>query len=378
MKLFEYQAKKLFGEYKIPTERFFLCKSPQEVKDTFTKKGFTKAVLKSQVLTGGRGKAGGIKFVKNMDEVTAAAEMLFSLNIKGYPVEKVLVSDAVAISKEFYIGFAVDRNTKSVVFISSEAGGVDIEEVAATMPERINTHRIDALLGVPGFLSRYLAYQLVDTPEVAEQISTIVRQMYTLMIEKDASLVEINPMVVTLEGGVLAIDAKITIDDNARYRQPELFGEYQHTDAELIEESAREKGFSYVQLDGDIGCMVNGAGLAMATMDLITHYGGKPANFLDIGGSSNPKKVAEAMKILLNDPKVKVVLINIFGGITRCDDVAIGLIEALNFIETDVPLIVRLTGTNEKEGIDLLKGSPYVVVDSMAGATQMAIKLLKE
>lgn len=374
MKLNEYQAKELFSVYGIPTEKYILCKQPDDVLSAYRQLGAERAVVKAQVLTGGRGKAGGVKLVSNESEAVQQAQSILGMTIKSLPVTKVILSEAVSIAAEYYVSFAIDRNTRSVLLMLSAEGGMDIEEVAKQCPEKIHRFSIDPLVGIPTYLARRFAFALFEQIELVEQMATILQRLYNLLMDKDASLVEINPLVRTDGGRLVAIDAKIAFDDNALYRQPALAALAEPTDEERVESYARERGFSYVRMDGEIGCMVNGAGLAMATMDLIKLYGGTPANFLDIGGSSNPRKVIDAMTLLLGDPKVKVVLINIFGGITRCDDVAAGLLDAFNRIETEIPVVVRLTGTNEKEGRDLLRGTRFNVAETMGEATRMAVE----
>jgi len=333
------------------------------------------AVVKAQVHTGGRGKAGGVKLVHNQEELVSNALKILGLEINGFKTEKVLVAEAVDIASEYYLSLVVDRNSKSVIMILSREGGIDIEDVAKKTPEKIHKIPIDPLVGITDFKAREAGFYLFDEFEIVKQFVPMIKNLYTLMVEKDASLVEINPLVVTKQGRLLAIDAKMTFDDNALYRQSEIEGLAELTNEEIVEKEAKNKGFSFVALNGKIGCMVNGAGLAMSTMDTIKLYGGEPANFLDIGGSSNPGKVIEAMKLLLSDPNVNVVLINIFGGITRCDDVAKGLIEAFKSISTDIPIVVRLSGTNEKEGNEMLKGSPFFSASTMGEAIKKAVEL---
>lgn len=378
MKLFEYQAKQLFNAYRIPTDKFVLCNSSEDVVHNYkTNFKSNKAVLKAQVLTGGRGKAGGVQLIYKDSDVDVISRTLFNLTIKGFPVRKAILTEAIDIEKEYYIAFVIDRNSKSTLFISSKSGGIDIEEVATTMPQLINKHLIDPFIGVPLYLARELAFELLDSKDQALALADIIQQMYAIMIDKDASLVEINPLVVDKAGRVLAIDGKIDIDNNSKFRHEDLFERYELSAAELLEEDAKSKGFSYIQLEGNIGCIVNGAGLAMATMDMVEHYGAKPANFLDIGGSSNPIKVENAIRMLLNDRKVQVIFINIFGGITRCDDVAKGVIEALKKIETTIPIVVRLTGTNAEEGLEILRQNENLIIEeSMAKAALKAIQCL--
>lgn len=378
MKIHEYQAKKLFSDYGIPVERHILCSTPDEVMAAFSQLGEEKVAIKAQVLTGGRGKAGGVKLAGNAGEALQYAENILGMTIKDYPVTRVIVSEAVNIHLEYYISFVIDRNSRSVVLMMSAEGGMDIEDVARRAPEKIFHFRIDPMIGIPDYLARRYAFTLFDKLSQVNQLAGIIQNMYRLFIGKDASLVEINPLVMIREGVLIAIDAKMTFDDNALYRQPGVLSLFEPTEEEKIEVRAKENGFSYVHMGGEIGCMVNGAGLAMATMDMIKLYGGDPANFLDIGGSSNPEKVIEAMKLLLKDPNVKVVLINIFGGITRCDDVAYGLLKAFEQIENDIPVIVRLTGTNEKEGRDLLRNTRFKVAETMGEATLLAVELSKK
>lgn len=377
MKIHEYQAKDLFSSYGIPVKKYILCHEAEKAGKAYEELAENLVVVKAQVLTGGRGKAGGVKLAKTRDEVVSHARNILGLTIKDYRVEKIIVTEAVDIASEYYMSFIIDRNTKSVVLMMSAEGGIDIEEVAAKTPEKIHKFSIDPLIGIPEYLARKFAFVLFKDPAQVNQMAAILQKLYKLFIEKDASLAEINPLVLTGDGKLIAVDAKMTFDDNALYRQPEVLDLFEPTMDEKVEAYAKEKGFSFVHLDGEIGCMVNGAGLAMATMDMIKLYGGNPANFLDIGGSSNPNKVIDAMTLLLKDPKVKVVLINIFGGITRCDDVASGLITAFEQLDTDMPVIVRLTGTNEKEGRRMLEGSRFRVAETMGEATRMAVEAAK-
>lgn len=375
MKIHEYQAKEILASYGIPVDDYILCNKIDEVPEAYRKLGSEKAVIKAQVLTGGRGKAGGVKIVNNAGEASEAAKSIFGMNIKGFTVEKVIVSKAIPIAREYYVSLAIDRNTRSVLLMMSASGGMEIEEVAKATPEKIHRFHIDPFTGLPAYKAREFAFLLFKSIDQVNQMAAILQKLYRLFVEQDASLAEINPLVETKDGSLLAIDAKITFDDNALYRHPAIQKLAEPDEDEKTEAYAREKGFSYVRMDGGIGCMVNGAGLAMATMDMIQLYGGKPANFLDIGGSSNPRKVIDAMSLLLKDRNVRVVLINIFGGITRCDDVAKGLLEAFQTIQSNIPVVVRLTGTNEQEGRDLLKGSRFQVAETMSEATGIAVKI---
>lgn len=375
MKIHEYQAKEIFSKYGIPVERHTLCRTAAGVVAAFQRMRTDKVVIKAQVLTGGRGKAGGVKLVNNTEDAYQEAGNILGMSIKGLPVRQVLVSEAVDIAAEYYVSFTIDRNTRSVVLILSASGGMDIEEVARQTPEKIIRYPINPFIGLPDYLARHFAFSLFPQVEQANRMTVILQELYKVFIENDASLVEVNPLALTPKGTLIAIDGKIVFDDNALYRHPEIHALSDLTEEEKVEADAKDKGFSYVRMDGNIGCMVNGAGLAMATMDMIKLYGGNPANFLDIGGSSNPVKVVEAMKLLLRDEKVKVVLINIFGGITRCDDVALGLIQAFDQINSNVPVIVRLTGTNEHIGRELLRNhSGFQIATTMKEAALMALK----
>lgn len=377
MKIHEYQARNLFRKYGIPVPDGVVCQTVEEVKEKVPNDDKLR-VVKAQVHVGGRGKAGGVKLAKSKEEAVEKAGQILGMDIKGLTVEKVLVAEAVDIEKEFYVGLINDRNSKSVTLMASAEGGVEIEEVAKTNPEKIIKMPIDPTMGLMDWQARKIALQLVNDPAQIRQVATILVKLYKLYVESDASLAEINPLVVTPDKRVLAIDGKMNFDDNALFRQPEVLAMREVTPDEQKEIEANEKGLSYIKLDGNIGCMVNGAGLAMATMDMIKLYGGEPANFLDIGGSSNPQKVIDAMNILLGDSNVKAVMINIFGGITRCDDVARGLVAALTTIKTEVPIVIRLSGTNAKEGLAIIKEFGLPTVSTMSEAAKKAIELSKK
>lgn len=377
MKIHEYQARDLFASYGIPVEKSILCRDVNDAVKAFQELDAPMVVVKAQVHTGGRGKAGGVKLATNEIDVRKHAANILGLDIKGFIVDRILVSRAVDIESEFYVSYVIDRKSKSTILMLSREGGVDIEDVAHTTPEKIHKIVIDPLIGVPDYLARQAAFKLFDDIKQVRAAASILQKLYKLFVETDASLAEINPLVLTPDKEVKAIDAKMTFDDNALYRHPKIAALFEPTEEEKKEQKAKSKGFSYVHLGGEIGCMVNGAGLAMATMDMIKLYGGNPSNFLDIGGSSNPTKVIEAMKLLLSDKDVKVVLINIFGGITRCDDVARGLLDAFEQIKTNIPIVIRLTGTNEKEGRELLKGTHFHVAETMGEAGRMAVDLVK-
>src|SRR5690554_1798946 len=374
MKIHEFQARNLFKEYGIPVPGGVVCHTEEEVKKNVPDDDRLR-VVKAQVHVGGRGKAGGVKLAKTKAEAIEKAGEILGMDIKGLKVEKVLVADAVDIEKEFYVGLINDRNTKSITLMASAEGGVEIEEVARVSPEKIIKMTIDPVMGLMDWQARKIALQLFDDPKQMRQAAAILVKLYQLYVDTDSSLAEINPLVVTPDKKVMAIDGKMNFDDNALYRQPDILSLRESTPDEEKEIDANEKGLSYIKLDGNIGCMVNGAGLAMATMDMIKLYGGEPANFLDIGGSSNPQKVVEAMNILISDKNVKAVMINIFGGITRCDDVARGLVTALEEIKTKVPVVIRLSGTNAKEGLEIIREYGLPTVSTMSEAAQKAIEL---
>ena len=377
MKIHEYQARNLFRKYGIPVPEGVVCHSVEEVKEKVPNDDKLR-VVKAQVHVGGRGKAGGVKLAKSKEEAIEKASQILGMDIKGLTVEKVLVAEAVDIEKEFYVGLINDRNTKSVTLMASAEGGVEIEEVAKTSPEKIIKMTIDPTMGLMDWQARKIALRLMNDPAQIRQAASILTKLYQLYVDTDASLAEINPLVLTPDKRVLAIDGKMNFDDNALFRQAEILAMREVTPDEQKEIDASEKGLSYIKLDGSIGCMVNGAGLAMATMDMIKLYGGDPANFLDIGGSSNPQKVVDAMNILLSDTNVKAVMINIFGGITRCDDVARGLVAALKAIQTQIPIVIRLSGTNSKEGLEIIREFGLPTVSTMSEAAKKAIELSKK
>ncbi|GET30485.1 ADP-forming succinate--CoA ligase subunit beta [Prolixibacter sp. SD074] len=377
MKIHEYQAKQIFADYEIPVSDEILCHSVEDVEKAAEKLGLP-VVVKAQVLAGGRGKAGGVKLAKTKEELINAANQILGMDIKGYTVEKVLTAKAISFTDEFYVGLTIDRNTKSVVFMASSEGGVEIEEVAKDNPDAIHKFIIDAEIGLMPFQARQIAFKLFNDIKLVRQGTDLFEKLYRLFIDADASLAEINPLVITADGNLMALDGKMNFDDNALFRQPEILEMREPTEDEKTEIEAKEKGLSFIKLDGNIGCMVNGAGLAMATMDIIKIYGGEPANFLDIGGSSNPQKVIDAMNLLLADKNVKSVMINIFGGITRCDDVAKGIISALDQMDVKIPIVVRLSGTNAAEGLKILKTTNLVTVASMGEAAEKAIEMASQ
>ncbi len=376
MKIHEYQAKEIFSRYRIPVTEEVVCYTVTEAVVAAEKLGLP-VVVKAQVLVGGRGKAGGVKLARTKEDVPEMAGKILGMDIKGYTVEKILIAQGVKFSSEFYVGLTIDRNSKSVIFMASSEGGVEIEEVAKDNPDAIHKFIIDPDLGLTPFLARKIAFALFSDFNLVKQGADLFQKLYRIFMDTDSSLVEINPLVITDDGKLLALDGKMNFDDNALFRQSAIEALNEPTEDELKELDAKDKGLTYIRLDGSIGCMVNGAGLAMATLDLIKYFGGEPANFLDIGGSSNPQKVIDAMNLILSDKNVKVVMINIFGGITRCDDVARGLIIALEKIKVEVPIVVRLSGTNSKEGLEILKQANLPIVETMSQAAQKAIELCK-
>ena len=374
MKIHEYQAKQIFAKDGIPLPQGEVASTPDEAKQIAEKIG-KPVMVKAQVHVGGRGKAGGIKKADNPDETFDVASQILGMEIKGLIVKKVLVTECKDIASESYIGVIVDRKSKKPVIMVSAAGGIDIEEVARETPEKIHKLEVDPLLGLQSFQARDLAYKLYSDTKIANQTSPVILKLYRAFCQNDCSLAEINPFITTPEGEVWALDAKINIDDSGLARRPEI-EEMRDMDAEeSAEVEARERGLSFVKLEGNIGCIVNGAGLAMATMDLVKRFGAEPANFLDIGGSSNPEKVVSAMNIILRDPNVKAILFNIFGGITRCDDIANGIVHAVKQLNPKVPIVVRLTGTNEDKARKILEEVNLTATSSMEEVVKKAIEL---
>jgi len=374
MKIHEYQAKEIFAGAKIPVPGGEIATTPVEAFEIAERLN-QPVMVKSQVHVGGRGKAGGIKYAENAEAAKVLAQQILGMDIKGLEVKKVLVTVAEDIISEAYVGIILDRATKKPVVMVSPAGGVDIEEVAAKTPEKIHKLYVDPVRGLRPFQARNLAYKLYRDIGQVRKAADIIMKLYQVFWNVDASLVEINPLITNTGGEVIALDAKINIDDNGLYRQPVVAAMRDLDSEDPYEVEAREGDLSFVKLDGNIGCIVNGAGLAMATMDLVKRYGGEPANFLDIGGSSNPQKVVTAMKIILSDPKVKAILINIFGGITRCDDVANGIVAAFKELNPTVPVVVRLTGTNEEEAYKILKAVNLPAADTLDNVVKKAIEL---
>lgn len=376
MKLHEYQSKQLFAKYGIPIPKGRVTATAEEAKTIAEELG-SRVVVKSQVLVGGRGKAGGIRLAKSPEEARDIATQILSMEIKGLPVRKVLVDEAAGIDKEIYLGITNDRAARKPVMMASAAGGVDIEEVARLTPEKIVKVHIDPLLGLRDYQARDLAVG-IDLPKEHWKVFGIIsRGLWRAYLDCDATLAEINPLVITADNRLIALDGKMVIDDNALFRHPDL-AEMRDLDEEAPSETeARKYGLSYIKLDGNIGCMVNGAGLAMTTMDIIKLYGGEPANFLDIGGGASSEKVAAALRIILSDPNVKAVLLNVFGGITRGDEVARGIIEALREVKTSIPMVTRLVGTNAEEGRQILANAQMMTANTLVEAAKMAVSVAK-
>lgn len=374
MKIHEYQAKQIFAEAGIPVPFGQVASEPAEAV-RIAEEINRPVMVKSQVHVGGRGKAGGIKFAENVEAVNILAHSILGMDIKGLTVKKVLITAAEDIISESYVGIILDRVTRRPVIMVSSAGGIDIEEVAQKTPEKIFKLAVDPVIGLKPYQARNLALKLFRDIKQVRAAADIIMKLYDIFWSCDASLVEINPLIGNTDAKVIALDAKINIDDNALYRQKNIAA-MRDLDAEVPEEiEAREADLSFIKLEGNIGCMVNGAGLAMATMDLVKRYGGEPANFLDIGGSSNPDKVVTAMRIILSDPNVRAILINIFGGITRCDDVANGIVAAFKELNPTVPIVVRLTGTNAEAAQRILRSVKLPSADTLDKVVKKAIEL---
>ncbi len=373
MKLHEYQARDLLARYGVPVTGGGVAATAAEARRIAEEIG-GKVVVKAQVFVGGRGKAGGVKLASTPDEAEAAAGQILGMDIKGLTVEKVLVAEAITYQKEIYVSAILDRSTKRVMMIASSEGGVEIEEVARTNPNAIIKIPAHPQLGLMDYQARQLAFAIGLTDgKQARQFTQIATALYRAFVESDASLVEINPLVIREDGNLQALDSKILLDDSGLIRHPDLEALRDASDEPEAEQRAREAGLTFIKLDGDIGCMVNGAGLAMATMDVIKLYGGEPANFLDIGGGANKDKVKAALQIILGDPNVKAVLFNIFGGITRVDEVAKGIVAALEEVQTNVPMVARLVGTNEEAGRAILAQSTLIPAATLGEGAQKAV-----
>lgn len=377
MNLNEYQAKRLFSQHGVPIPNGKVATTPAEARDIARELG-GKVVIKALVLTGGRGKAGGVKLAHNPDQAEEVAGQILGLNIKGFTVRKVLVDEqAPGINQEIYLAVLIDRAAGKAMLMASAAGGMDIEQVAAETPEKIHKVHIDPFLGLRSYQTTQVAAAMQLPQELWREFHNIAVGLYNCFQANDASLVEVNPLVITAQNKLMALDGKVSVDDNGLMRHPEL-AELRDIDEETpAEREARMTGLNFIQLEGNIGCMVNGAGLAMATMDIIKLFGGEPANFLDIGGGARADKVATALRLILSDKSVKAVLFNIFGGITRGDEVAKGILEALEQVKTSVPMVVRLVGTNAEEGMALLADANMMTAATLSEAAKKAVAAAK-
>jgi succinyl-CoA synthetase beta subunit len=375
--LHEYQARELLKAAGIAMPDGGVAATVDEAEAIASRLGGT-VVVKAQVHTGGRGKAGGVKLAKNAAEAREHASRILGMQIKGLTVEKVLVVPAAEIASESYVGLIMDRETQRPVYMVSAAGGVDIEEVAAKTPEKITRLAVDPVYGLLPHQSLALAFTLYQDIAQVRAAARIMEQLWKVFTANGASLAEINPLVTTPDGQVLALEAMVIIDDNELDRRPDLAALRDESAEEPSEVAARRANLTFIKLDGNVGCVVNGAGLAMATMDLVKYYGGDPANFLDIGGSSNPEKVVNALRIITRDPNVKAILFNIFGGITRTDDVANGIVTATKQFDVGVPIVIRLTGTNEKEAVKILNAAGMTALNDMDEAVQKVVALARE
>lgn len=386
MNIHEYQSKDLLREYGVNVPNGYVAYSVEEAVENAKKLDSAVTVVKAQIHAGGRGKAGGVKIAKNIDEVEEYAnEILGKVLVtpqtgpEGKEVKRLLIEEGSNIDKEYYIGLVLDRQTSKVVLMGSEEGGMEIEEVAAESPEKIFKEIVDPLVGLTGFQARRLAFNLNFPNEVINKVAGLLINLYKAFIDNDCMIAEINPLVTTKENEVMALDAKINFDENALYRQPQIVELRDLDEEDPNEVEASKHDLSYIQLDGNIGCMVNGAGLAMATMDIIKHHGGNPANFLDVGGDATAEKVAEAFKIILSDKDVKGILVNVFGGIMKCDNIAGGIITATKQLGLEIPLVVRLEGTNVELGKKMLEesGLNIIAADSMDDGAEKIVSLVK-
>lgn len=374
MNLHEYQAKDILRRFGVTTPQGEVVTTPEAAREAATKFG-GPVMVKAQVHVGGRGKAGGVKFCTTADEAYEKASNILGMSIKGLTVTKVLIAPAADIVSEAYVGIIVDRARKKPVFMVSAAGGIDIEEVAATTPEKIRYHAVDVRYGLMPFEALELGFFLYQDAKLARAAAKVMQQLYAAFMATGCSLAEINPLVVTPAGDVVALDGKMVVDENELERRADLEALRDVESENPAEVDARNHNLTFIKLDGNVGCIVNGAGLAMATMDLVKYYGGEPANFLDIGGSSNPEKVVNALRLIAADPNVKAILFNIFGGITRTDDVANGIVTAIKSNPLKVPLIIRLTGTNEEIAMQILKQNGLSASSDMDEAVKEAVRL---
>ncbi|MDF2939863.1 MAG: sucC [Gammaproteobacteria bacterium] len=382
MNLHEYQGKQLFAEYGLPVSKGFAVETAEEAMAAADKIGGDMWVVKAQVHAGGRGKAGGVKLVKTKEEIKAFVEKMmgtrlvtFQTDAKGQPVSKILIESCTDIDKELYLGAVVDRVTRRIVFMASTEGGVEIEEVAHKTPEKILKAIIDPLVGAQPFQAREIGFKLGLNDEQIKQFVKVFVGLAKMFKEKDLALLEINPLVITKQGNLHCLDAKINIDDNALYRQPQLEAMRDLSQEDEREQEATKWGINYVALEGNIGCMVNGAGLAMATMDIIKLHGGQPANFLDVGGGATKERVTAAFKLILSDSNVKGIFVNIFGGIVRCDMIAEGIMEAVKEVGISIPVVVRLEGTNKDLGLQKLAESKLNII-AASDFTEAAKKIV--
>ena len=376
MNLHEYQAKEILRGHGVNIPPGRVARTPAEA-EAIAKEYGVAVMVKAQVHVGGRGKAGGVKFCKTAAEAKEKASAILGMDIKGLTVEKVLVTVAEDIGSEAYVGIIVDRATKKPVFMISAAGGIDIEQVAAETPEKILYVPVDVRYGLPTYDAMRMGFFLYEDVKQARAAAKIMQQLYAAFMASGCSLAEINPLVVTPQGVLVAVDGKMVIDDNELDRLPHIAALRDESSEAPSEVEARNANLTFIKLEGNVGCVVNGAGLAMATMDLVKYYGGEPANFLDIGGSSNPEKVVAALRIITEDKNVKAILFNIFGGITRTDDVANGIVTATKANPLTVPLVIRLTGTNEAEALAILKANGFSASNDMDEAVQQAVALAK-
>jgi succinyl-CoA synthetase beta subunit len=370
----EYQAKEIFRAAGVPVPPGEVATTPEQAEEIAARYG-KPVMVKAQVHAGGRGKAGGVKYCPTPAAAKEKASAILGMEIKGLTVEQVLVTEAADIASEAYVGIIVDRATKKPVFMVSAAGGIDIEEVAATTPDKILYVPVDTRYGLRPYQAMRMGFFLYEDAKLARAAAKIMQQLYTAFMQSGASLAEINPLVVTPTNDVIAVDGKMVIDDNELDRHPEIEALRDDSSEAPSEVEARKANLTFIKLDGNVGCVVNGAGLAMATMDLVKYYGGEPANFLDIGGSSNPEKVVNALRIITADPNVKAILFNIFGGITRTDDVANGIVTATKENPLTVPIVIRLTGTNEEIAVKILEENGFAAMTDMDAAVQKAVQL---
>jgi succinyl-CoA synthetase beta subunit len=382
MNLHEYQAKSLFTGFGIPVPKSVPVDSPDDAKGAAQNLGGDRWVVKAQIHAGGRGKAGGVKLVRGEEELMSTCEVLLGKGLttpqthgKELPVNRLLIEQTLDIKRELYLGVLVDRGTESIAFMASTEGGMDIEEVAANTPEKIITVHANPCVGLQAYQCRQVAFALGLEGTQIGALTRIMMGLYRLFTNKDLSLVEINPLVVSKENNLLALDAKINVDDNALYRRPDLLEMRDPSQEDEKENKAAQHDLNYITLDGNIGCMVNGAGLAMATMDIIKLHGGEPANFLDVGGGTTAQRVAEAFKLILSEEKVKAILVNIFGGIVRCDLIAEGIIQAVKEVGVSIPVVVRLEGTNAAKGLDILAKSG-LNIETASELTEAAKKVV--